>query len=914
MAVVSLQIVEPDTAVAVGGTMQLGYLAFDAFGKQTEASSAVGYASEAVWASSAPSVASIERETGFLTGHTDGTTTIILFVAGVRTTKGFTVGTGVSTAPVGAVTIAAPPSTYLAIGSTVDLVVTVLDAASAPLAGRTVAASASPGTGAISYPTGQTSSVTGQVTVRVTGLSDGATTITPTSGGVSGAGLVLDVVPQLTLTYDHDFLDPAQRSVPRTIAGDLLPDAWVASNTQLDASPIYYSHYENYYPASFAESRWGRNYGQTRNHWLPMWDAIDTGGKKNSATWGGVIADSPYEVSLGGTCNQFGFPAFDPAVVSAPWSGNGNYRGPAITNGFSTQGTLDNLTPEPEMECYAAFWVKADDAGNVGKVLHAMLWRGSDVGDLSFRPYYETITRIVLTAGWQRVVLGPYVNLNAGVGGYALYAENSPDRATAFRCTYFTHIMGRPDDAADTEAAFAISEFGHYVGRNSGNQSELGVNIVGYTSNIGGMGRTGGAPAPLATPLRPVTLANTRFDATQTTNAIVGWVAVLIDDKSVVLIEWTGRPSNTARYGWVKVYVEPDTTGWMPSDTDLEWKFNGWAGAPVLSGPLVADPSWLWNGNGGRWYRAQIDLGTTWTAPRTCTLHLRYAGSGVKTANILPPSFELEGYNDARNIGIDPTFIPPINLAGNGVTHANGGFRDTGTSMYALSDATKVVTTDQGLIGFEIVLPYDPYLRHTAAIAAGLPGIHANLSDTGPGGTNFNALVISFESDVDGKLYLRALLDPGIAEGDPNNGNYRAATLCHREIHAGEYPAGGVIRFIPRWQNAAGIDYYLETPGINGGVGAMYDASTNVLLTTDPATPAYPSGLAWDFDSRVLEFYGPTRLPVKLWLGGDRDWTLNLCGWFRRVITAKQAGTHRQLLAFVQTVWGARAVVNPAVP
>ena len=167
VAVASL-VVAPSTAtVAIGGTVALQAVAYDASGAQLSGRSTT-------WASSAPQVATVDPS-GNVTAVTAGTVTITATCEGKTASATITV----TVIPVAAVAVA-PGSATLTVGQTASFSATATDANGNVLSGR-----------AITWSSASNSIAKVSTLGLVTAVGAGTTTITATSEGKSGAAQVI---------------------------------------------------------------------------------------------------------------------------------------------------------------------------------------------------------------------------------------------------------------------------------------------------------------------------------------------------------------------------------------------------------------------------------------------------------------------------------------------------------------------------------------------------------------------------------------------------------------------------------------------------------------------------------------------------------------------------------------------------
>ncbi|MDQ2768016.1 MAG: Ig-like domain-containing protein, partial [Gemmatimonadota bacterium] len=160
------------------------------------------------FASSAPSVATINANTGVATGQSPGTTSITASSEGKTSNVATLTVTAVPVANV----VVAPSSQAVDVGSTVTFVATPRDAANNPLSGRTIVYSSSdPSIATINSSTGV-----------ATGVAPGSVTIGALSEGKTGtASLTVNPVPVATVT-----VAPSSQSV---VAGSTTSSPFVAT-------------------------------------------------------------------------------------------------------------------------------------------------------------------------------------------------------------------------------------------------------------------------------------------------------------------------------------------------------------------------------------------------------------------------------------------------------------------------------------------------------------------------------------------------------------------------------------------------------------------------------------------------------------------------------------------------------------
>ncbi len=169
-AVASVEVTPSPASVPVGGTLQLTATLKDAAG-------AVLTGREITWSSSAVPIATVST-TGLVTGVAQGASVQIAATSeGISGTASVTVQVPVASVQV------APAAASVAVGGTVQLSATLRDAGGNILVGRTVAWTSSDVAIASASPTG-----------LVTGVAQGAATITATSEGKTGTASMTVVV------------------------------------------------------------------------------------------------------------------------------------------------------------------------------------------------------------------------------------------------------------------------------------------------------------------------------------------------------------------------------------------------------------------------------------------------------------------------------------------------------------------------------------------------------------------------------------------------------------------------------------------------------------------------------------------------------------------------------------------------
>ncbi len=221
----------PPTATLVPpGTQQLIVTARDSSGGAI-AGVALGGRSTS-WNTSNAAAATISQ-TGLVTAVALGSATITATVAGKSATSDITVLAGT-----GSVVVAVAPDSLILPG-TVSGTITVRDAGSNPLPGRSVAISSSNPAVATVAPLSATTSATGTVAITVTGVAAGSATINASSGGHSGSTALrmLNPVSTVTVTAPSDSIvgtSTLQATATLRDAGSVIltgrPIAWTSSS------------------------------------------------------------------------------------------------------------------------------------------------------------------------------------------------------------------------------------------------------------------------------------------------------------------------------------------------------------------------------------------------------------------------------------------------------------------------------------------------------------------------------------------------------------------------------------------------------------------------------------------------------------------------------------------------------------
>lgn len=777
-----------------------------------------------------------------------------------------------------------------------------------------------------------------------------------------GAGLVAvaPVTPEqaaaLSLLWDL----PNDRMRPRVHLPHIPPQFWRWPGTPVDGG----RQFNHRWTISRSERKW-RRVGSDWWYVTPFQGTVGVF-RGAAATSPASLADKPWQYggamgSVGVETAVITFPVYDVNNINERLGSNTTrWVGPAI----QVDTAFPAEVVERAEYVYARVWFKADNAGNAGKKITVSIFTGNQddntdkvLGEAELvMPAWDPANY----KGWGFVDIGPmayddpHLSLNPPLS-VMYWGNQNAQRVTAMRttCMFWVGSAARPDeldgpvpihDQYGYQASPGSRNFARTGGSPvaNGEFDDLGDRVTVFRpGNYGDYAPRSGVPAP---DFDAFAMNNRYMTAVELEAGGASYFGSEADNiRPIIAADWLERhenapttPDNSMPYVWVSFYAEADDSGWLPADDELVAtvynipKYPGDHTAPLKWTPFRAHCCLDHKGNvdGGRIYAARVLIGRdAYTADYADVRFKVTNPTGVtRTFLVYALGFEPEAWQSSRDMGYLPEVIPaPSHQLGmtqaqeKATGHGKRGLGKGGPLMLSLPDVSQYLTTVGGFLAEQIAIPVDPVALWNKQVADGISGLPDNMfpvmlawHDAGVTGSPAYMLYLYITTqqkrnpgDALQTPQLQVRLVNNTAGVDPTvatDGDYADSTASIWLDAVGMIPAWSEIRVAVRWLDCMIVDVYLQSPGMNGGVGQWFlpDGTVSPGLG-EPVHPAR-NGRVWDWTDqvKVQTYWAANQWPMKFYIGSERDVDIHFKGSIRHMALSRLFKDR----AFVQDLMG----------